>query len=124
MMHPDFNRFLSAVNHKETDRVPLGEILIDYSIQSEFLGRTVTADDLASQVEFWAQAGYDYIPIIVSMMSPGKVTEESKITKVLKEMVLRQKPDTTDPKAWNLECTSFIHERADIDRLVSALRQL
>lgn len=113
---PDFNRFLAAVRHQETDRVPLGEILIDYSIQSQFLGRTITADDLAGQVEFWSNAGYDYIPIIVSMMSPGKVTEESKITRVLKEMVLRDKPDTTDPRAWNLEMTSFIHERPDLDK--------
>jgi uroporphyrinogen decarboxylase len=115
-LKPDFNRFLAAVNHKEPDRVPLGEILIDYSIQSKFLGRTVTADDLAGQVEFWSKAGYDFIPITVSMMSPGKVTEESKITKVLKEMVLREKPGTTDPKAWNLEFTSFIHERPDLNR--------
>jgi len=115
-LKPDFNRFLAAVHHKETDRVPLGEILIDYSIQSKFLGRTVTSDDLTGQVEFWAKAGYDYIPVTVSMMSPGKVTEESKITRVLKEMVLREKPGTTDPKAWNLELTSFIHERPDLDK--------
>jgi uroporphyrinogen decarboxylase len=113
---PDFNRFLAAVHHEETDRVPLGEILIDYSIQGKFLGRTVAADDLAAQVEFWSKAGYDYIPLTVSMMSPGKVTEESKITRVLKEMVLREKPGTTDPKAWNLELTSFIHERPDLAR--------
>lgn len=112
---PDFDRFLAAVRHQETDRVPLGEILIDYSIQSRFLGRTVAADDLRAQVEFWSKAGYDFIPVTVGMMSPGKVTEESKITRVLKEMVLREKPGTTDPKAWNLEFTSFIHERPDID---------
>ena len=113
---PDFNRFLAAVRHQETDRVPLGEILIDYSIQSQFLGRRVTAEDLPSQVEFWSRAGYDFIPLTVSMMSPGKVTEESRITRVLKEMVQREKPSTTDPKAWNLEFTSFIHERPDLER--------
>ena len=115
-LKPDFNRFIAAVNHRETDRVPLGEALIDYSIQSKFLGRTVTADDLPGQVEFWSKAGYDFIPITVSMMSPGKVTEESGITRVLKEMVLCEKPGTTDPKAWNLEFTSFIHERPDLDK--------
>jgi len=26
-LKPDFNRFLAAVHHKETDRVPLGEVL-------------------------------------------------------------------------------------------------
>jgi len=115
-LKPDFNRFLAAVDHRETDRVPLGEILIDYAIQSRFLGREVVADDWASQVEFWSRAGYDYLPITVSMMSPGKVTEESKITRVLKEMVLRERPDVSDPKAWNLEFTSFIHERPDLEK--------
>jgi uroporphyrinogen decarboxylase len=113
---PDFERFLAAVHHRETDRVPLGEVLIDYSVQSRFLGREVTADDLASQVEFWSKAGYDYIPITVGMMVPGKVTEESKISRVLRDMVLREKPGTTDPKAWNLEFTSFIHERPDVEK--------
>ena len=113
---PDFDRFLAAVHHKETDRVPLSEVLIHYAIQSRFLGREVLPDDLASQVEFWSKAGYDYIPITVGMMVPGKVTEESKISKVLRNMVLREKPETTDPKAWNLECTSFIHERADLEK--------
>ena len=115
-LKPDFNRFLAAIDHRETDRVPLGEILIDYSIQSQFLGREVAGDDPASQVEFWSRAGYDYLPVTVSMMSPGKVTEESKITRVLKEMVLRERPDITDPKAWNLEFTSFIHERPDLEK--------
>ena len=113
---PDFGRFLDAVKHREADRVPMGEILVDYSIQSQFLGRKVTAEDVSSQVEFWAKAGYDYIPVTVSMMSPGKVTEESKITKALKDMVLREKPDTRDPKAWNLEFTSFIHDRVDLEK--------
>jgi len=97
-LKPDFNRFLAAVRHKETDRVPLGEVLIDYSIQSKFLGRNVTADDLAGQVEFWAKAGYDYIPITVSMMSPGKVTEESKITRVLKRWCCGKSPAPRTPR--------------------------
>lgn len=116
VLKPDFNRFAAAVRHEETDRVPLGEILIHYAIQSRFIGRKVTAEDLAAQVEFWATAGYDFIPITVSMMSPGKVTEESRITRVLKEMVLREHPGTTDPAKWNLELTSFIHERSDLEK--------
>jgi uroporphyrinogen decarboxylase len=116
ILKPDFNRFLSALQHREADRVPLAEVLIDYSIQSRFLGREVTADDLPSQVEFWSNAGYDYIPIAVGMMVPGKVTEESKISRVLRDMVLGENPGTTDPKAWNLEFTSFIHEQPDLDK--------
>jgi len=113
---PDFEgRFRRVVNHQEADRVPLCEVLIDYSIQSRFLGRKVGPDDIQAQVEFWAGAGYDFIPIPVSMMTPGGVTDESKITRVLREKVQRERPDEKDPKAWNLEFTSFIHEREDFE---------
>ncbi len=110
---PNFERFRKVVLGQEADRVPLSEILVEYPIQSRFLGREVTADDVEAQVEFWTEAGYDYAPISVSMMTPGKVTQESKITRVLREMVLKENPDETDPKAWNLEFTSFIHDRDD-----------
>jgi uroporphyrinogen decarboxylase len=53
------------------------------------------------------------------MMSPGKVTEESKITRVLREMVMNDMPGmpgANDPKSWNLEFSSFIHERSDLEK--------
>jgi uroporphyrinogen decarboxylase len=115
-LKPDFDgRFRRVVQHQEADRVPLCEVLIAYPLQSQFLGREVTSDDLEAQVEFWTRAGYDFIPISVSMMTPGGVTTESKITRVLREKVKRERPDETDPKAWNLEFTSFIHEREDFE---------
>jgi uroporphyrinogen decarboxylase len=115
-LQPDFERFLKAVNHQEADRVPLCEALVGYGIMSKFLGREVKPDDLASQVAFWAKAGYDYTPIPVSLMAPGKVTEESKITRILRKMVLEKNPEETNPDAWNLELSSFIHEREDFER--------
>lgn len=115
VIKPDFNRFLKAINHEEADRIPLCEAIIHYDIQSRFLGRQVTPDDLEAQVEFWTKAGYDFFPLPVSLMTPGKVTEESTITKLLKEMVLAKNPGETNPKAWNLEVTPFIHEREDFE---------
>jgi uroporphyrinogen decarboxylase len=112
---PDFDRFKAAVQHQEPDRVPLCEAIVGYSIMSRFLSREVGPDDLASQVEFWIKAGYDFVPIPVTLMAPGKVTEESKITRLLRELVLAKNPDETDPQAWNLEMTSFIHEREDFE---------
>jgi hypothetical protein len=38
---------------------------------------------------------------------------------VLKEMVLREKQDTIDPTACNLEMTNFIHERSDLDNPIA-----
>jgi uroporphyrinogen decarboxylase len=106
---PDFERIRKTTRFEEPDRVPLAEILIDYSIQGRFLGRSVTADDLESQVEFWSKAGYDYIPLTVGMMQPGKVTKESKISKVIREVMLADSADADKEESWNLELTSFIN---------------
>ncbi len=113
---PNFERIRKAVRHEEPDRVPLAEILIDYSIQSRFLGRPVTPDDLESQVEFWTRAGYDYVPLTVGMMQPGKVTKESKISKVIREVMLADSADADKEEAWNLELTSFIKTRQDFEK--------
>ncbi|MBW2357349.1 MAG: hypothetical protein JRF21_01250 [Deltaproteobacteria bacterium] len=94
---PDFERIRKTARHEEPDRVPLCEVLIEYPIQSQFMGRQVTADDLEWQVEFWIKAGYDFIPLTVGMMTPGKVTDESSISRVIKE-------------------TSFINNRVDFEK--------
>jgi len=115
-LKPDFGRIRKAVQHEEPDRVPLCEVLIEYPIQSQFLGRDVTADDLESQVEFWSKAGYDFIPLTVGMMTPGKVTQESSISKVIQEVMLADSPDADKDDAWNLEVHSFIKTREDFER--------
>ncbi len=112
---PDFERIRKTVRHEEPDRVPLIEVLVDYPIQSQFLGREVKEDDLEAQLEFWVGAGYDYIPLTVGMMSPGKVTEESAISKVIKEHMLKGS-EKDDEDAWNLEHTHFINDREDFER--------
>ena len=116
-LKPNFERLKSAVNHQEADRVPFFEALIDYSIQSRFLGREVKPDDLKSQVQFWSSAGYDFIPITVGMMEPGGVTKDSAISKVIDEIVLDDNDETQkkDDDAWSLEYHSFIKNRADFE---------
>ena len=115
---PDFNRFLDCIHHKEVDRVPLCELLIDYSHQSRFLGRKVTANDMVSQIEFWSRAGYDFIPITVGMLSPGKVTEDSPIVRAIKETFLKDSPDAANERSWNIELgdKSFISNREAFER--------
>jgi uroporphyrinogen decarboxylase len=115
-IRPDFERFTTVVKHSEADRVPLCEVLVEYPIQSKFLGRQVTADDLESQLEFWIRAGYDFIPITVGMMTPGKVTDESAISKVIREVMLKDSPDADKEEAWSLERASFINNREDFER--------
>jgi len=113
---PDFDRLRKTARFEEPDRVPLAEILIDYSIQSQFLGRLVTPEDLEAQVEFWSKAGYDFIPLTVGMMQPGKVTKESKISKVIREVMLDDATEADREAAWNLELTSFIKTREDFEK--------
>lgn len=115
-LQPDFDRIRKVIRHEEPDRVPLCEVLIEYPIQSKFLGREVTADDLKSQVQFWSEAGYDFIPLTVGMMSPGKVTQESSISKVIRDIMLKDSPEAQDEKSWSLEYTSFIKTREDFER--------
>ncbi|MDR1111195.1 MAG: hypothetical protein LBP92_11010 [Deltaproteobacteria bacterium] len=116
---PDWNRVLKAARFEEPDRVPLSEVLIAYEIQGQFLGRPVGPDDLAAQVEFWSKAGYDYIPLNIGMMEPGKVTEDSHVSKILKK--LHEPDDPNSPEAagddrnWNLEVSSFIHDMGEFE---------
>jgi uroporphyrinogen decarboxylase len=116
-LKPNFERLKTAINHQEADRVPFFEALIDYSIQSRFLGREVKSGDLKSQVEFWSSAGYDFIPITVGMMEPGEVTKESAISKIIDEIVLEDKDKSKDhdDKSWSLEYHSFIKNRTDFE---------
>lgn len=114
-MKPNFERLRTAVRRQEPDRIPLVEALVDFEIQSQFIGRRVVYDDIASQVEFWTKAGYDYIPLVVGMMRPGKVTDDSSISRVLRDIVVREGADPNDDHAWNLEYTPFITDARRLD---------
>ena len=59
---PDFQRLRTALLCQgEPDRVPLVEAGIDAGVKERFLGRRITSFD--SEIQFWAQAGYDFVPI-------------------------------------------------------------
>jgi uroporphyrinogen decarboxylase len=112
---PDFERVISTLHHEEPDRVPLAEAAVDYEIMSQFLGREVTDGDLVSQVEFWSRAGYDYMLLTVGMMRPGRVTEDSQISKVIQHVLLEDTGDEDSDDAWNLWKRPRIHTEEDFD---------
>jgi len=64
---PDFQRFLTAVRRGIPDRVPPAEIHIDTEIKELFLGRPIST--LRDEVDFWVEAGYDY----VFVSTPGQL---------------------------------------------------
>jgi len=106
---PNFGRIITTLKHMEPDRLPMLEAAVDYEIMSQFLGRTVSDSDIKSQVEFWTKAGYDHVPLTVGMMQPGKVTENSAISKFLRDVVLRDTVDQQKNQSWNLERRSQGH---------------
>lgn len=114
-IRPDFERIRKTVRREEPDRVPLVEALVDFDIQSQFLGRPVTYENLEAQVEFWTKAGYDYIPLVVGMMRPGQVTKDSSISRILRDTLEKEGVDVSDDRSWNLEYTPFILDRRRFD---------
>lgn len=56
---PNFEQLKLALFRKVPDRVPLAELQVDAEIKEAFLGKPV--GDVATDVEFWTNAGYDYI---------------------------------------------------------------
>jgi len=113
---PDYERIRKTVNHQEPDRVPLLEALVEYPVQSLFLGREVKSDDIQAQVEFYYNAGYDTVPISASAMNFGKVDDASAVSKVIRERMLKKDEDRDDITKWSLEYTSFIKDRDDFEK--------
>lgn len=69
----DFERVRKALLLEgEPDYVPQGELWIDNSIMTQFLGQTVTSwcEDKESVIEFWHRAGYDYAHTVPSYHFP------------------------------------------------------
>jgi uroporphyrinogen decarboxylase len=112
-MQPDFERLKKAMRHEEPDRVPLAEGTIAYEIQSRFLGRKITETDLAGQVEFWAQAGYEHFPLTVGMMNPGEITRASAIVGVVERFL---KKEEKGEKTWSIEERGVITNQEEYER--------
>lgn len=124
-IQPNFGRVVTTLHHEEPDRVPLAEVVVHYDIMGQFLGRTVTDEDVAAQVEFWTKAGYDFIPLTVGVMRPGSITKDSQISKVIQEFLVRDAEEADSDDAWNIWAKPRIHTEADYEAFPwEALAQL
>ena len=70
---PDFERYMTALNCQEPDRVPLGEWHVDAMPMESFLGRKIKT--LQDQIEFWYSAGFDYITASSGILEPVRAPE-------------------------------------------------
>jgi len=60
-MRPDIEQFKMTLKRGKADYIPLAELGIHPLIKAKFLGRPIT--NLKDDVDFWYQAGYDYIKL-------------------------------------------------------------
>lgn len=112
-IQPNFDRLKKAIRHEEPDRIPLAEGTIALEIQSQFLGRNITEADLSGQAEFWSNAGYDFFPLTVGMMSPGEITRESSIVRVVQRIL---KKDEEEKISWSIEEKGVIGNHDDYEQ--------
>jgi uroporphyrinogen decarboxylase len=59
--NPNFERLRKTLYCGQADRVPLAEITIDEGAKEAFLGKSLNT--LSTDIEFYIQAGYDYITL-------------------------------------------------------------
>jgi len=60
-MRPDIEQLIKTLNRGKADHLPIAELGIHQTIKEKFLGRPIQT--LKDDVDFWFQAGYDYIKL-------------------------------------------------------------
>jgi len=104
---PDFTRLRTALRGGQPDRVPLVELSVDPAVRRGFLGRP--ADDLASEIEFYARAGYDAIKISPLVdLNPGR--RESKDTRLSSDSL-----EFNRNRLWAPQHAGVITSRAELE---------
>jgi len=70
---PDFERYMTALNCQEPDRVPLGDWHVDRLPMENFMGKKIAS--LQDEIEFWRAAGFDYITTSSGILEPVRAPE-------------------------------------------------
>lgn len=78
-MRPNIENLIDTLRRKKSEYVPLIELGIHPLVKEKFIGRKII--NLKDDVDFWYQAGYDYIKLqpIVDF-NPGKVGDDQQAT--------------------------------------------
>ncbi len=72
-LKPNFERYMTALHCEEPDRVPLGDWHVDQRPKDAFMGRPVKT--LQDHVDFWYNAGFDYVTSSSGILEPVRVPE-------------------------------------------------
>lgn len=119
---PDFENFLTAVGCRgEPKRVPQFDGSIYEDCKVRLLGRPIQG--LADEVDFWMQAGYDYVPITLGLRQTIRGERGGMMgAKQVQSAVLRPAEAQYNPFAaekttrlWAEEGSGLIHDRRSFD---------
>ena len=102
---PDLNSFISTLNRKKTNRIPIAELGIHPIIKEKFLGRKI--ESLKDEIDFWSCAGYDYVKLQPKVNFNKYKEEFQKNYDVENQSVKRN---------WSSEETGLILNESDFDQ--------
>jgi uroporphyrinogen decarboxylase len=94
---PDFDRFMTALNCEEPDRVPLGDWHVDQLPMESFMGKKMVS--LQDQIDFWHSAGFDYLTASSGILEPVRAPEGMTI----KGDAVQTEYDEGRQREWALE---------------------
>ena len=99
---PDFERYMTALNCEEPDRVPLGDWHVDQLPMENFMGKKITS--LQDQIDFWFTAGFDYMTTSSGILEPVRAPEGMTI----KGDAIQTEYDEDRQREWALEGEGII----------------
>jgi len=113
MDSPDFDRLRRVLTRAgEPDRVPLGDISVHPILKARLLGRPVQS--LADDVAFWAQAGFDHVPVEQGLQTTALIKQRS-----MEDVEASYGVDTgeTQHRQWATEGKGLVTTQAEFDSL-------
>ena len=111
MSDPDFARVLTALHRGQPDRVPVAEVWVDPEVKDAFLGRPVLT--LQDEVEFWVQAGFDFIAIDTDLYAAPVI--QDRLVRPL-ENTAHMYAGARHDRGWVGSAAAVIRDGSDIDR--------
>ncbi|OGU75735.1 MAG: nucleoside 2-deoxyribosyltransferase [Ignavibacteria bacterium RBG_16_34_14] len=99
-MPPDITQLIKTLKREKADYIPIVELGIHPKIKERFLSKSIL--NLKDEVEFWYNAGYDYIKLQpIFNFDPNKIVSEDK-------------PDST--RKWASEGEGLIKSFDDFEK--------
>ncbi len=114
--NPDFERVKKTLFLEEPDRVPIAEIFLDQVFKEEFMGKQI--ESLKNEIDFWVEAGYDFVVLNPVYQLPERKTKEGKYFHAVRNDYITDYRDLEEKRKeeWPSEITGVISSEEDFER--------